>query len=59
MKRRTFLVFLGGAAALSPVVTRAQGSGVRTIGWLGYRSAKANLHRVAGFRQGLRETGYA
>jgi len=59
MKRRTFLVFLGGAAALSPVATRAQGSGVRTIGWLGYRSAKANVHRVAGFRKGLRETGYA
>src|SRR2546430_16107567 len=59
MKRRTFLVFLGGAAALSPVATRAQGSGVRTIGWLGYRSAKANVQRAAGVRKGLRETGYA
>ena len=52
MKRRTFLVFLGGAAALSPVATRAQGSGVRTIGWLGYRSAKAK-DQASGMGLGL------
>ena len=54
MHRRRFIASLGSAMAL-PCVAAAQQKAMPVIGVLGSTSAGAN---VAGFRQGLSETGY-
>ena len=59
MKRRLFLMFAASMAVPPARAVRAQGPALRTIGWLGYRSAKADRHRLAAFRKGLAETGHA
>ena len=58
MRRRTFIVGLGSAAAW-PVVARAQQAAVPVIGSLNPRSADDDYNGViAPFLQGLKETGY-
>ena len=62
MKRRDFITVLGGAAAASslwPFAVRAQKPSVPVIGWLSTATAETQAVRVAAFRQGLGEMGYA
>jgi putative tryptophan/tyrosine transport system substrate-binding protein len=56
MKRRGFLVLLGGAAVW-PLAARAQHSKLRTIGYL-HPDAGSLARDVTAFRLGLREAGY-
>src|SRR5450631_2211434 len=57
MRRREFILALGGAAAAWPLATRAQQRAMPIVGFLHVASAKPCAHIVAGFRQGLKETG--
>jgi putative ABC transport system substrate-binding protein len=60
MRRREFILALGGAAATSvswPLGARAQNPALPIVGFLHVASAKPFAHIVAGFRQGLKETG--
>jgi putative ABC transport system substrate-binding protein len=50
------MALIGGAAATSPMLARAQQ--VPTVGFLNSGSSEAFEYRVAAFRQGLSEVGY-
>jgi putative ABC transport system substrate-binding protein len=59
VKRRNFIMLLGGAAAAWPLAARAQQSGkVARLGWLRLGSAADFAGRVEALRTGLRELGY-
>jgi putative ABC transport system substrate-binding protein len=58
MKRREFLIFLGGAVTAGPVAAYAQQPALPLIGFLGSRSAETDAHLMTWFRRGLAESGY-
>ena len=58
MRRRDFISLVSGAAAW-PLAARAQQPAMPVIGLLDPRSPDALTDRLRGFRQGLRETGFA
>jgi putative tryptophan/tyrosine transport system substrate-binding protein len=56
--RRKFVAALGGSAFAWPLAVRAQQKAMPVIGWLSPGSPDPHEPRVAGFYQGLGQTGY-
>jgi ABC-type uncharacterized transport system substrate-binding protein len=58
MKRREFILALGGAAAAWPLAARGQQRGLPVIGLLSSRSAATDTPFIAVIRQALNERGF-
>jgi putative ABC transport system substrate-binding protein len=58
VNRRALVLLLGGAAAW-PLAVRAQQPAMPVIGFLSNASPETFADRLRGFRQGLKETGFA
>jgi len=59
MKRRAFIAVLGCAVMACPRAARAQQLAMPVIGFLSIASPETFADRLRGFRQGLKETGFA
>ena len=57
-RRREFITLLGGAAAVWPLVARAQQKAVPVIGLLSVRTAEFDAPLLAEFARGMSETGF-
>jgi putative ABC transport system substrate-binding protein len=58
MRRRDFIMLLGGAAAAWPLAVRAQQPKVPVIGYLSATSQEKQAPLITPFLQGLHETGF-
>jgi putative tryptophan/tyrosine transport system substrate-binding protein len=58
MRRRDFIKIVGGAAAVWPLVARAQQQPTPVIGFVNGASAKGYARQLSAFLKGLSETGY-
>src|SRR4051812_26255396 len=57
--RRKFIAGFAGATLAMPFVARAQRQAMPVLGFINSTGPDPNLGRVAAFRQGLRDLGYA
>src|ERR1700739_3714251 len=58
MMRRECIAMFGAAAAMWPLVTRAQQWAMPVVGFMSGRSPDDSAHLVAAFKQGLVRTGF-
>ena len=58
MRRRDFIISIGGAAATWPLAASAQQPAMPVVGFLYPGPADAIIDRMPAFRQGLRDTGF-
>jgi putative tryptophan/tyrosine transport system substrate-binding protein len=58
MRRREFIILVGGATAAWPIATHAQQQPLPVIGFLDSGSPAGMEHNLASFRGGLKEIGY-
>ena len=58
MRRREFIMLLGGAPAAWPFAARAQQATMPVVGFLHAASPETFGDRLRGFRQGLKDTGF-
>jgi putative tryptophan/tyrosine transport system substrate-binding protein len=58
IRRREFVVTLGGAVVAWPLIVRAQQPAMPIVGILSSSSLSAFVDLLGAFRQGLKETGY-
>ena len=58
MRRREFMILLGGAVVAWPLEARAQQPALPVVGFVSGRSPGSDAYLVEGFRRGLRENGF-